>query len=343
MQPARTATLAAFLSLLGTASHSLAQTVRQTPSIFAPDSTPASHIYHLSIFVLGVTGGIFVVVASLLVYVIVRYRARGPADDSEPAQVYGSAQIELAWTVIPVLIVLVLFLTTTRVILAVQDAPKPPAAVEVTVTGHQFWWEFRYPKLGIVTANELHVPVSDARSSKPTYLRLLSADVVHSFWVPALNGKTDLIPNRVNETWIDPQHTGLYVGQCAQYCGLEHARMLLRVYVDSPADFQNWVRTQQSVASQQAGVSAGREVFESEACSNCHTISGTSADGAFGPDLSHLMSRATIASGAALNTRQNLRAWIKDPDSLKPGCLMPAMKLTDREIDQVVDYLSTLQ
>jgi cytochrome c oxidase subunit 2 len=320
-----------------------AQTIQQTPSIFSPASTPADHIYHLSLFTLGITGGIFVTVASLLTYAIVRYRSRGADDETEPPQVYGSAQIELAWTVIPILIVVVLFLTTTRVILAVQDAPKPPAAVEVTVTGHQYWWEFRYPKLGIITANELHVPVSDAKSSNPTYLRLLSADVVHSFWVPALNGKTDLIPNRINETWIDPQQIGMFVGQCAQYCGLEHARMLLRVYVQSAADFQNWIKNQQQTALQTTSTAAGRQVFESEACANCHTISGTVAEGVFGPDLSHLMSRQTLAAGAIENTRENLRAWIKNPDAIKPGCLMPAMKLSDEQIDGVVNYLSSLR
>ena len=135
---------------------------------------------------------------------------------------------------IPVLIVLVLFLATARVIHSVQDAAERHGSIEVTVIGHQFWWEFRYPRLGIVTANELHVPVSDPSHPTPTFLTLLSADTDHSFWVPRLAGKTDLIPNRVNNTWIDPHAAGIYLGQCAQYCGVEHAKMLLRVYVDSP-------------------------------------------------------------------------------------------------------------
>src|SRR5260221_8161123 len=139
----------------------------------------------------------------------------------EPAQVYGSTQIELAWTIIPILIVVVLFFATARVIHAIQDAPKPATAVEVTAIGHQFWWEFRYPALGVVTANELHVPVSDSDHPTPTFLKLLSADTDHSFWVPQLAGKTDLIPNRVNETWLDPHETGLFLVQCAQYCGTQ--------------------------------------------------------------------------------------------------------------------------
>src|SRR5712671_2752516 len=202
------------------------------PSIFKPESTPADSIYGLSLLVLAITGLIFVIVFSLIAYAITKFRRR--ADDGpEPPQVYGSNQIELAWTVIPVLIVLVLFMATARVIHAIQDARMPEGAIEVTVIGHQFWWEFRYPTLGIVTANELHVPVSSPAHPAPTFLKLLSADTDHSFWVPQLAGKTDLIPNRVNDTWIEPRQTGVYLGQCAQYCGTQHAKMLLRVSVDS--------------------------------------------------------------------------------------------------------------
>ena len=197
-----------------------------TTYIFSSKSTPAIQINHIASFVFCITGAIFVVVATLLVFVIVRYRSRGE-DEAEPPQVYGGNQLELAWTVIPILIVLVLFLATTRVIFAIQDAVKPKTAVDVTVVGHQFWWEFRYPEYGFITANELHVPVSDAGHPTPTHLTLMSADVDHSFWVPKLSGKTDLIPNRVNHMWVDPHQTGIYVGQCAQYCGTQHAKMLL--------------------------------------------------------------------------------------------------------------------
>src|SRR6202049_2617250 len=220
------------------------------PSIFKPHSTPAESIYHLSLFVLGITALIFLVVFSLFLYVVVKFRSRKAGAEREPAQVYGSTQIELAWTVIPVLIVAVLFLATARVIHAIQDAPKPAAALEVTVIGHQFWWEFRYPALGIVTANELHIPVSDPAHPTPTFLRLLSADTDHSFWVPQLAGKTDLIPNRVNEMWVEPHRTGLYLGQCAQYCGTQHAKMLIQVSVDTSEAFEAWVLTQkQGVAN----------------------------------------------------------------------------------------------
>jgi cytochrome c oxidase subunit II len=314
----------------------------QSTSIFSPASTPAKSIADLSVFVLAITGIIFLVVFTLLLYSVVKFRGRAVDAGREPAQVYGSTQIELAWTIIPILIVVVLFLATARVIHAIQDAPEPAGAVQVTAIGHQYWWEFRYPKLGIVTANELHIPVSDPSHPTPTFLQLLSVDTDHSFWVPELAGKTDLIPNHPNRMWMDPQRTGVFLGQCAQYCGTQHAKMLLRVSVDSPEEFATWIRSQQQPAAQEAGVNAGKRVFETNACMNCHTVAGTAANGRFGPDLTHLMSRVTIAAGAAANTHNNLRLWIQDPSAIKPGSLMPAMKLSDADLDAVVSYMETL-
>jgi len=312
-------------------------------NIFAPQSTPARSIFHLSILVLTITGIIFVVVSTLLLYSILKFRSTSATANSEPAQVYGSTQIELAWTVIPILIVVVLFVATARGIHEIQDAPEPESAVEVTVIGHQFWWEYRYPQLGVVTANELHIPLSDPAHPKPTFLQLLSADTDHSFWVPELAGKTDLIPNHPNRMWMDPQRTGIIVGQCAQYCGTQHAKMLLRVSVDSPEDFAEWVREQQQPAIADERVAAGKRVFETTACINCHSISGTVANGRFGPDLTHLMSRTTIAAGAALNTPENLGLWIENPDAIKRGSLMPAMQLSKSEREALVGYLETLR
>jgi cytochrome c oxidase subunit 2 len=312
-------------------------------NIFAPESAPAKSIFDLSLFVLSITGIIFVVVVTLLGYSILKFRANSANAGREPAQVYGSTQIELAWTIIPILIVVVLFLSTARVIHAIQDAPEPAGAVEVTAIGHQYWWEFRYPRLGIVTANELHIPVSDVSHPTPTFMQLLSADTDHSFWIPELAGKTDLVPNHPNRMWMDPHRTGIFLGQCAQYCGTQHAKMLLRVSVDSPQDFATWVRGQQQAAVQDSSVMTGRQIFEHTACINCHTVTGTPADGRFGPDLTHLMSRTTIAAGAAENTPENLRLWVKDPDRIKPGSLMPAMKLSDADLDAVVSYMETLR
>ena len=341
-------------------------------SIFSPDATPAHSIFGLSMLVLGITLSIFFVVAGLLLYALLRFRQRDsdPNPTQEPAQIYGSAQIELSWTVIPILIVVMLFLATARVIYTTEHAVKPPAALDVTVIGHQFWWEFRYPKFGIVTANELHIPVSDPDHPQPTYLTMSSADTDHSFWVPRLAGKMDVLPNRVNVMWMDPATPGLYLGQCAQYCGTQHAKMLLRVYADTPAQFAAWVVHQQQPAHQQqptaSGSSTGQSttgqssaaqnttsqgsspaqgqaVFEHNACISCHTIAGTVATGRFGPDLTHVASRDTIASGAVTNTTANMRAWVDDPAHFKPGARMPPMHLNHHDLDAVTAYLGTLK
>jgi cytochrome c oxidase subunit 2 len=314
-------------------------------SIFAPAGTPAHSIFGLSMLVLSITAAIFLVVGGLLLYALVRFRHRaGDRNASqEPPQIYGSNQIELSWTVIPILIVVMLFLATARVILSTQDAPKPADALDVTVIGHQFWWEYRYPKLGIVTANELHIPVSDPRHPTPTYLTMSSADTDHSFWVPRLAGKTDLIPNRVNTMWLDPEAPGLYLGQCAQYCGTQHAKMLLRVYADSPADFAAWIAHQQQPAVDNPSATEGRNIFQHTACISCHTVAGTVATGTFGPDLTHVASRDTIASGSVPNTAANLRAFVDNPAHFKPGALMPPMHLNDHDLDAVTAYLITLK
>src|SRR6202167_3044987 len=312
-------------------------------NIFAPVSTPAQSIFDLSLFVLEVTTAIFIVVFSLLAYAVVKFRKRTGTDGREPTQVYGSSQLELAWTVIPVLIVVVLFLAAARVIASIQNAAHPSNAIEVTVIGHQFWWEYRYPSLKVVTANELHIPVSDPAHPTPTFLTLLSADTDHSFWVPRLAGKTDLIPNHPNSMWMDPHETGLYLGQCAQYCGTQHALMLLRVYVQPRDEFDRWVR-EQSLPAQIAGpISEGQKIFERTACINCHTVAGTAANGRFGPDLTHLMSRDTIAAGATPNTPANMRRWIQNPDAIKPGSKMPAMGLSDLELNALTAYMETLR
>jgi len=339
--------LETFLFVLSSAAMaSAAKTVAPPLSptnIFAPASTPAQSIFGLSIFVLAVTAAIFVVVFTLLAYSVVKFRKRNNDDGCEPPQVYGSNQVEVAWTVIPILIVVALFMATARVIADIQKASPSANAIEVVAIGHQFWWEYRYPGLHVVTANELHVPVSDPQHPTPTFIKLLSADTDHSFWVPRLAGKTDLIPNHPNSMWIDPHETGLYLGQCAQYCGTQHAKMLLRVYVQPRDEFDRWIQQQREPASTGDVVSEGQRVFQTTACINCHAVAGTLANGRFGPDLTHLMSRETIAAGAALNTPENLRLWIQKPEAIKPGSLMPAMELSDRELDAVTAYLETLR
>ena len=315
-------------------------------SIFAPVSTPAVKEADLAKMVLVLSAVVFVVVAGLLVYSLVRFRAGRGEQGTEPPQVYGSAQVEAAWTVIPIIIVIVLMLATGRVIHEVQAAPEPPNAVRVTVVGRQWWWEIRYPELGVVTANELHVPVSDSAHRQPTFLTLESADVAHSFWVPRVAGKTDLIPNKTNHMWVEPHQPGTYLGQCAEYCGTQHAHMLLRIVAEPPEQFARWVAQQRqnaAAAPADSAAAAGRRVFLGTACISCHTVGGTVATGRYGPDLTHLMSRETIGAGVAPNTRERLRAWVQNPDDLKHGVLMPAMQLDDEQLDQLVEYLLTLR
>lgn len=316
---------------------------RRITDIFKPLATPGEAERQAAVLTLAITAGIFVVVAGLIVYTVWRFRRR-PDDNSrqEPPQVYGSNQIEAAWTIIPILIVFVLIGVSARVIAGVQNASPPPKALKLRLVGHQWWWEVQYPDYGIVTANEIHVPAtSDGQNA--TYLELTSVDVIHSFWIPQLAGKMDLIPNRTNYMWIDPREPGVYVGNCAEYCGTQHANMLLRVIAQTPQEFKTWTEQQQKPGENNPQVNEARDMFGSLACVNCHAVRGTPSTGKFGPDLTHLMSRQTLAAGVLVNDAKNLRAWVNDPQDAKPGCFMPSMKLTDHELDQVVSYLQSLK
>jgi cytochrome c oxidase subunit II len=319
------------------------QKVYPVGNMFKPQSTAADSIFNISMLMLAVCAGIFIVVAGLLAFSVVRFRRRKMDDGREPVQVYGSNRIEIAWTVIPVLIVLALGMATARAVVEVQNKRLPADALKVTVVGHQWWWEFRYPDLGIVTANELHVPLSTVANPAVTDLKIESVDVAHSFWVPQLAGKMDAIPGITNHLWMDPRQAGIFLGNCAEYCGMQHANMLIRVVVEPAADFEKWAAAQKMDAVSDPRLEAARTTFLSLNCINCHTVSGTVAKGTFGPDLSHLMSRATLASGMVPNTIENLRAWVKDPQTIKQGSLMPNMQLNPRELDQVVTYLSSLK
>jgi len=313
--------------------------------IFEPLSAPAEMIHEASIIVLVITGAIFVIVTFLLFYTVFKFRRPKDDDGSEPPQVYGSTQIELAWTVLPIVITVVLVLVTARTIGEVQNKPMPEDALRIRLVGNQWWWKVEYPDYGFVTANEIHVPVSSEGEPRITHIILESADVIHSFWVPQLAGKTDLVPNRRNHTWIEPREVGVYFGNCAEYCGTQHAHMLLRVYVDTPEQFEAWVKDQQSMPPEPTTPEtiAGKKAFFSHACINCHTIAGTDAAGQFGPDLTHLASRDTIAAGAAPLTPETLHDWVRDPNTIKPGALMPDMKLSDQEVRDITAYLLTLK
>jgi cytochrome c oxidase subunit 2 len=318
-----------------------------TPTMFDPQSEPAEIILNITWLVTAICAVIFVIMEGLIIWAIIKYRQRRDTGSDtahdEPPQVYGSNPIELAWTVIPLLIVFVLFLVSARGIFEIDLQEPPPGSLEVNVVGHRWWWEFDYGELGFVTANELHVPLTKDGEPQSTFLTLESADVIHSFWVPQLAGKKDVVPARINHLWIKPRTEGMYVGQCAEYCGTQHANMLITVYVHSEEDFDAWVAQQQKAAAEDAAVAKGRDLFMSTACINCHTIRGTVANGTFAPDLTHLMSRSVIGAGAAANTPANLRAWVWDPQDIKPGCDMPAMKLSRGDTDLICNFLETLK
>jgi cytochrome c oxidase subunit 2 len=320
-----------------------ADQVRSVQNIFEPIGAPAEMIHRTSVLVLMICLGIFVIVGGLLFYAVVRYRQR-PGDDNEvePPQVYGSTAIELAWTVPPILIVVVLALATARTVGEVKNAKFTGDPVEIRIVGHRFWWELHYPKYNIITANEIHVPVSYLSTPRPIEMTLQSADVVHGFWVPELTGKEWLVPGRDNQWWIQPSTLGIYLGNCTVLCGLQHANMLIRVVVESPEDFEKWVTREQRPPSLDPNVEEGRKAFIANTCGSCHTIEGTAANGIFGPDLTHFMSRQTLGAGVAANDEENLRSWLHDPQVLKPGCDMPAMKLDKQQIEQIMAYLRTL-
>ena len=314
-----------------------------TPSLFSPVSVPAAAIGEYAWLVIGVCAVIFALVSAVLVYALLRFRLRGNDDGREPPQIYGSNPLELAWTLIPVVVVFLLSLASVRVVGDLQIDSRPAGWMPVRVIGHQWWWEIHYPELGITTANELHLPVSEAGMPRPAFLDLESRDVIHSFWIPQLAGKMDVVPNRLNHVWLEPLQTGVFVGQCAEYCGTQHANMLLRVVVHSEEEFGRWVRDQRRQAVDDPSVVQGRDIFLRTACVSCHTVRGTAAAGTFGPDLTHLMSRTTLGAGALLNNPANLRAWIHSPEHFKPGVRMPEMGLREAQIDLVASYLATLE
>lgn len=230
----------------------------------------------------------------------------------------------------------------TMQVMATVDAPANAPRVTMEVTGRQWWWEVRYlPSAdapAVITANEIHIPVGE-----PVLVRLKGGDVIHSFWVPALAGKTDTIPGRINLTWLQASRPGIYFGQCTEFCGMQHANMGFRVIADPPAEFERWRRAQASPAPVPEGLAANGAAIFQKHCSKCHEIAGTAAHGKKGPDLTHLMSRSTIAAGLMPNNVNTLSGWISDPQAQKPGAHMPPTWLSGPELQSVVTYLETMK
>ncbi|GIW83259.1 MAG: cytochrome c oxidase subunit II [Gemmatales bacterium] len=315
----------------------------QIPEMFDPAGPNAESVRSVFWLVLAVCTVIFIVVGGTILAFVIRFRERTIDAETEPPQFYGSQPIELAWTLAPALTVLMLALVVIRSVIELRTAPPMQHDQRVRVVGHQWWWEFEYPDYGFSTANELVIPVSEGDQRRSIHLQLESADVIHSFWVPRLAGKTDLIPAKTNEMWLAADQEGTYFGRCAEYCGTQHAKMLIRVDVVSEAAFVQWVEQQKKPAAWNQAVQTGHDRFMELACANCHTIRGTDARGRFGPDLTHLMSRHALASGIMENTQANLTRWIKNPNLDKAGCRMPNMRLSDEDVQAIVDYLLTLR
>jgi cytochrome c oxidase subunit 2 len=279
------------------------------------------------------TLGIFVVVELLLVFALWRYRGRD--DDPEvPEQVHGHTWLEIGWTLAPAVILLVIAIPTMSTIFR-QQAPPPPDALQVTAVGHQWWWEFVYPDLGFTTANELHVP-----RGRTVNLTLTSGDVIHAFWVPRLGGKRDLNPGSENTIVFTADSVGVYDGQCAEFCGTSHANMRMKLFVDEPSDFEAWASLQARPARPD---SAGYQTFLASGCAACHAIDGTPAQGKVGPNLTHFGSRSTFASGLFPNQREHLAGWLRNPDSVKPGALMPDLNLSKEGLSDLLGLLEGLQ
>jgi cytochrome c oxidase subunit 2 len=282
-----------------------------------------------------ITAIIGLLVFVLLAVVLLRYRERPGAT---PRQIHGHTALEIAWTIAPALVLLVIAIPTIQVIFRTQTAAAPANALPVRVRGWQWWWEFRYPSLDVVTANEVHLPVG-----RPVVFEMEGPDVIHSFWVPQLGGKRDVVPGRVNRVTLTPERAGEYWGQCAEYCGASHANMQLRVIVEEPAAFDRWVAVQKAPPAEPTGDGVqGKEIFARSACVGCHAIRGVSA-GVLGPDLTHFGSRALFGAGLWPITPENVAAWVKDPPALKPGAKMPNLHLSDADARAVAAYLVGLK
>ncbi len=310
---------------------------------------------------------VFVLVEGALLVAVFRFRDREGKRTAR--HVHGNTILEVSWTIAPALILVLIAVPTIRTIWEVDRPTTDPNALLIEAVGHQWWWEFRYPDLGIVTANEIHVPVG-----RTIDIRLTSADVIHSFWFPRAGGKRDVIPGHETQLWFKMDSVGVFPGQCAEFCGLSHALMKMEMMSESEESFEAWVALQQKSAlgtedtappAEPEGVAEGEEVLEPQddpldpelraildagnqafvgsGCIACHRIDGTVAAGVLGPDLTHVGSRRTIAAGILENTPEEMARWIRDPSAVKPGALMPALSLDEDTIRTLVAYLESLK
>ena len=290
---------------------------------------------------------VFVLVGGWLLYTVIRFR-RKPGQGI-PAQVHGNTKLEIAWTIVPIVMLAILAVPTVATQFYISDPPEGDV-LEINVKAHQWWWELEYPDSGVVTSNEIHVPVG-----KAVKVNLTSNDVLHSFWIPKLAGKLDIIPGKTLSMWFQADEVGEYFGQCAEFCGQSHAWMKFRVLADTPEDFEAWKQAQLTDSAQPTtdAETQGSTLFLSKACIACHTISGVpGAAGILGPNMTHVGSRTTLAAGIMDMNESNLREWIIDPEKIKPGNTMadealayinPDFALSSEDIDNLVAYILSLK
>jgi cytochrome c oxidase subunit 2 len=310
------------------------------PSTLDPRGPEASRVATLWWLMFAVAVVVFVVVTALLLIAVARARRPEAQNDARPHDRRALILVLIGGALAPAVVLVIMM----AISIGIEQAGAAAAGADQTVEviGHEWWWEVRYPERNIVTANEIHIPVG-----KRVLVKLTTADVIHSFWVPQLHGKIDLIPGQTNSVWMEAAQAGAYRGECAEYCGLQHAHMDFVVIADTQGDFDAWVAQQQRPAPPISATNPllmqGQQAFLGSACVYCHTIRGTNASGTLGPDLTHLASRTTIGAGILPNTRGNLAGWIVNSQVMKPGNHMPPMYLDPDQLQAMLDYLESLK
>ncbi|KAB8197412.1 cytochrome c oxidase subunit II [Nonomuraea phyllanthi] len=297
-----------------------------TPSPLSPGGAGAERVAGLWWLLFGIAAAVCVIVTALVLWAVHRRREARPSTRS------GRRFVVVCGVLIPAAVLTFVYVAGLDGMRAFDD-PHDPDQLDVEVTGHQWWWEVRYPGSPFTTANEIHVPVG-----RTIHVRLRTADVNHSFWVPQLTVKTDLVAGRVTHLWFTANRAGVYRGQCAEYCGAQHGRMALHVVAEPAAAFQAWLAGQSRPAS-----TRGSQAFTSASCASCHTVAGTSARGTVGPNLTHVAGRRFLGAGTLANTPANLARWIQNAQAYKPGNRMPPQPLSPEQLDAIVAYLETLR
>lgn len=326
-----------FANLAVTVAAQLRVIYDRNPSIFQTAGPMSRRLASLGWAMIVIGTLVFLVVMATLLVPIWRKR-NAPRVDGPPPPVNEGAWVLYGGALVPAVILAGIFVLTLGVYRATVPNARHPLTIDVI--GHQWWWEVRYPEQHIVTANEIHIPVS-----RPVRVRLESDDVIHSFWIPNLAGKTDAIPGVTNAAWLEADQAGTWRGECAEYCGTQHAHMALSVVAQPSGEFARWAAKESGTAVQPADSAAleGEHVFLTSQCVFCHTVRGTQAGGRVGPDLTHIGSRLTLASGTLPNTRGNLGGWIENPDRIKPGTKMPSVPLDGVQLEAIITYLESLK